>query len=126
MRIASNEVSFSTSAAWDDIYSNRGGSPAFRKSEVWHSPTRGFPASVLFTIEPKEHSRMRRAMGPGFTERAVLEQELIVQHYADLFVQRLRERISAASDKATTVNIVEWFNFLLFDITGDEEVQYHE
>lgn len=75
-------------------------------------------------------------MDPAFTERAVAQQEPLVQKYVDMLIERLNERVSASADKSTIINVVEWFNFLTFDITGDlgfgesfhclEEVQYHE
>jgi cytochrome P450 len=134
VRIAPDELSFAMSAAWDDIYSNQG-QVAFPKSKTWHGNPPGYDTSVFNALDAKDHARQRRAMDPGFTERAVLRQEPIVQGYADQLIQRLSERTSASAQKSTTINIVEWLNFIAFDIIGDlgfgesfhclEEVKYH-
>ncbi|KAF2115522.1 cytochrome P450 [Lophiotrema nucula] len=119
VRTAPNELSFTNPAAWDDIYSNRDGanSEAFRKSELWHGNPEGGAASVFVTTDLKEHARIRRFMDPAFSERAVLQQEPILQEYVGLCINKLRERSSA--EGKTTINIVDWFNFTLFDIIGD-------
>lgn len=119
VRVAPNELSFRDPAAWDDIYSNTNGanSEAFKKSEIWHGNPDGGPSSVFTTIDFKEHARLRRYMDPAFSERAVSQQEPIIQNYVSLCIKKLHERTSA--NGRTAVNIVDWFNFTLFDIIGD-------
>lgn len=135
VRVAPDELSFANSVAWEDIYSNRGSSPAFPKSEIRHGSPANEPSSIFTQIDVKEHARVRRAMDPGFTERAIVRQEFILQEYVNLFIHRLDERVSASDNGAIIIKVVEWFNFVLFDIIGDlafgesfhclEEVQYH-
>src|SRR4051812_9388000 len=67
---------------------------AFRKSELWHGNPEGEPASVFTTIDFKEHARIRRFMDPAFSERAILQQEPILQEYVSLCINKLRERSS--------------------------------
>jgi cytochrome P450 len=119
VRVAPNELSFTDPTAWDDIYSNKDGAnaEAFKKSEIWHGNPDGGPSSVFTTIDLKEHARIRRFMDPAFSERAVLQQEPIIQDYVSTCIRKLRERLS--NDGRVTVNIVDWFNFTLFDIIGD-------
>jgi cytochrome P450 len=119
VRIAPDELSFARTDAWNDIYSNHGAAPAFPKSKVWHDKQPGRPMSVLNAIDPKTHARYRRAIDPGFTERAVLMQESIVQDYVDRFITKMRAMANAAPDKATVVNIVQWYNYVTFDLIGD-------
>jgi cytochrome P450 len=90
---------------------------AFKKSEIWPGNPEGGPAPVFTTIDLKEHARIRRFMDPAFSDRAVLQQEPILQDYVSLCINKLRERCSPIG--STTVNIVDWFNFTLFDIIGD-------
>ncbi|KAF2011846.1 cytochrome P450 [Aaosphaeria arxii CBS 175.79] len=115
VRIAPNELSFSEAAAWDDIYSNTDGAnpKAFKKGEIWHGNLEPGPSSVFTTIDFKEHGRIRKFMDPAFSERAVLQQEPIIRKHVDTCINKLRSRPSR------TVNIVDWFNFTLFDIIGD-------
>ncbi|KAI9708933.1 MAG: hypothetical protein M1820_003627 [Bogoriella megaspora] len=119
IRIAPNELSFTSPNAWDDIYSNRDGAnpEAFRKSDLWHGNPEGGAASVFVTPDLKEHARIRRFMDPAFSERAVLQQEPILQRHVDLCMRKIRDRLSTQGK--TMVNIVDWFNFTLFDIIGD-------
>jgi cytochrome P450 len=119
LRIAPNELSFTNPTAWDDIYSNRDGanSEAFRKSELWHGNPEGGPASVFTTIDLKEHVRIRRFMDPAFSDKAFLQQEPILQDYVSLCINKLRKQSSPQGN--TTINIVDWFNFILFHIIGD-------
>lgn len=56
-------------------------------------------------------------MDPAFSERAVLQQEPILQEYVGLCIGKLQER-SSATGKAI-VNIVDWLRFTLFDIIGE-------
>lgn len=119
VRIAPNELSFINPAAWDDIYSNTDGAnpKAFKKTEIWHGNLEPGASSVFTTIDFKEHSRIRRFMDPAFSEKAVLQQETIVQGYVNACIDKLRQRTSSKGE--TTVNIVDWLNFTLFDIIGD-------
>ena len=119
VRIAPNELSFARTDAWSDIYSNRGGANAFPKSKVWHDKQPGRPMSVLNAIDPKVHARFRRAIDPGFTERAVLMQESIVQEYVEKFISKIRAMAEAGPDKAAVINVVQWYNYVTFDLIGD-------
>jgi cytochrome P450 len=56
-------------------------------------------------------------MDPAFSERAVLQQEPVLQEYVSLCVDKLRGRFSTKGQ--TTVNIVDWLNFTLLDIISD-------
>lgn len=119
VRIAPNELSFANPDAWDDIYSMKDGAnpEAFKKCELWHGNLEPGPSSVFTTIDFRAHGRIRRFMDPAFSEKAVLQQEPIVQSYVSIFIDRIRERSSSSG--RTTVNIVEWINFTLIDIIGD-------
>jgi hypothetical protein len=119
VRIAPNELSFARTDAWNDIYSNLGVANAFPKSKVWHSKQPGKPMSVLNAIDPKTHARFRRAIDPGFTERAVLMQESIMQGYINKFISKISAMASSNPDKAVVVNIVYWYNYVTFDLIGD-------
>ncbi|KAF2787551.1 cytochrome P450 [Melanomma pulvis-pyrius CBS 109.77] len=119
IRIAPNELSFARTDAFHDIYSNRGAAPAFPKSLVWHDKQPGRPMSVLNAIDPKVHARFRRAIDPGFTERAVLTQESIVQEYVGKFISKIRSMADANPDKTAVVNVVQWYNYVTFDLIGD-------
>jgi cytochrome P450 len=118
VRIAPDEISFVRPDAWQDVYSNAPGRPAFPKSKLWHGSAPGRPMSILNALDPKVHSRFRKAMEPGFTERAVRLQEPIIQSYVSLFIKQL-DSLVATSDEGIVTDIVRWFGFVTFDLIGD-------
>jgi cytochrome P450 len=58
---------------------------------------------------------MRRLLSYAFSEQALRTQEDIVTSYIDLMISKLRSRAAAG----TPVDIMRYFNFTTFDITGD-------
>lgn len=105
VRTAPNELSCRNPAAWTDIYSNSDGVKAFPKSEIWHGNPDGGPASVFVARNLKDHARIGRFVDPAFSERAVLSQQPVLQKYANLCVEKVRDR-AKANDGSTTVNII--------------------
>ena len=69
--------------------------------------------SVVSAASEADHSRMRRVLAPGFSEKAVREQEPLIQEYVDLLMNLLHE----ASVKGPQ-NIVSWYELIAFDIIG--------
>jgi cytochrome P450 len=118
VRIAPDEISFARPDAWQDVYSNASGRQAFPKSKLWHGSAPGRPMSILNALDPKVHSRFRKAMEPGFTERAVRLQEPIIQSYVSLFIKQL-DSLVATSDEGIVTDIVRWLGFVTFDLIGD-------
>lgn len=118
IRIAPDELSFARADAWHDVYSNSPGRPALPKSALWHSGQPGRPKSILNALDPKIHTRFRKAMEPGFTEKAVRMQENIIQTYVATLISKLGDLVSANRDGAV-VNVVNWFGFTTFDLIGD-------
>lgn len=70
----------------------------------------------ILSANDADHSRYRRLLSHAFSDRALREQEPLLQHYIDFLVRRLREY---ASTPSSTVDMVQWFNFTTFDIVGD-------
>ncbi|CAG8971515.1 hypothetical protein HYALB_00005411 [Hymenoscyphus albidus] len=118
VRIAPDELSFARPDAWHDVYSNRGGQSALPKSSLWHSAPPGRPSSILNALDPKIHTRFRKAMESGFTEKAVRTQESTIQSYVESLISRLNKVVSAGEGEAV-VDIVKWFGFTTFDLIGD-------
>ncbi|RAL15545.1 uncharacterized protein BO97DRAFT_461218 [Aspergillus homomorphus CBS 101889] len=85
----------------------------------------------LLAANGPEHARQRAALNRAFAERALREQEHYFQDHIDLFLQRLDLRCAAAE----TVKMVQWVEFLAFDLIGTlafssslqclESQQYH-
>lgn len=118
VRIAPDELSFTSSAAWKKIYGQR--KPEFPKA----LDGRGIaPPSIgghksLMTEEQDRHLRLRRAINPAFTDKALREQEYYFQSHSDNFIGQLKRRCSRREGTAV-VDMSEWFNLLAFDIVSD-------
>ncbi|RYC56703.1 hypothetical protein CHU98_g9512 [Xylaria longipes] len=116
--LAPNEVTFARAEAWSDIFQLR--SDRFLKDPIWWKRQPGSPDSLISAIDPETHARMRKALAPGFTSRALSAQEPILQQYVNLLVERLTEQTIKQPDiNGVEIDIAPWFNFVAFDIFGD-------
>ncbi|KAI6782256.1 uncharacterized protein J7T54_008342 [Emericellopsis cladophorae] len=121
VRIAPDEVSFiSGETAWQDIYGVHTGAKAARgkylKDRRWFAAPYNDTWSIL-QADAEAHPRMRKAIAPAFGDRAIREQEPLIQGYVSLFIQRLHEQVEGPS--RGQVDIVRWFNYFTFDIIAD-------
>ena len=101
VRFSPNEVSFNTAQGWTDIYSFKN-QPQLPKPATRSEP--GRPPSII-SANDTDHSRMRRALAHGFSERALREQEGLMQGYIDLLISKLKD--VAVSGQPT--NMVRWY-----------------
>lgn len=63
---------------------------------------------------------MRKLLTPGFTARALRDQEPIVQRYVNLLIERLQEQVGKdAETSPAEIDLVPWLNYTAFDIFGD-------
>ncbi|CAO2654499.1 Nn.00g112320.m01.CDS01 [Neocucurbitaria sp. VM-36] len=119
VRVAPNEVSFiSAETAWPDIYGFRTGkykdTGAYLKDRSWFPMPLNKTWSIIAAGE-EEHSRMRRNLSHAFSDKALRQQETLVQSYVDLLVQRLGGNAAEGKD----VDIMRWYNYTTFDIIAD-------
>jgi cytochrome P450 len=91
----------------------------FLKDLTWWKANPGMPDSMISIIDPKQHARIRNLLAPGFTPRALKEQEDILHLYVNLLVERIRELASKEPECGAIIDVVRWFNFTTFDIFGD-------
>ena len=117
VRLSPNEVSFIEASAWDDIYGHSLRNPHFPKDPIWHAPAPNGVRSIL-SANDADHARFRRLLVPGFSEKALREQEPLIQSYMELFITRLLQKTTATDNGMASVNIVQWFSFIAFDIIG--------
>ena len=106
VRYAPREVSFITDQAWQDVYGfKKMGHPQNPKP-----PNRreaGRPPSLI-NANDADHSRMRRALAHGFSDKALREQEPILQTYVNLLVDRLKD----VAMEGKPADMVKWSVFL--------------
>jgi hypothetical protein len=112
VRVAPNELSYNLPDAWEDI-NGRGGSRAENRRPEW------FVSSKIHTIigaNENDQKRMKTILAPGFSHAALEGQEDIIKKHMDLFVRQMRE---ASHGGRQPLNLIEWTNYLTFDIIGD-------
>ncbi|KAL5362254.1 cytochrome P450 [Aspergillus floccosus] len=117
VRVSPNELAFNSAQAWEDIYGFKtGGRKNMHKDPIHVGSVDPLPgASTLTMSDDNNHARQRRALSHSFSERALKEQEHIIQMYVDKLIQNLKRM--AANDEE--FNMVNWLNFTTFDIIGD-------
>ena len=87
----------------------------------------------ILSANDADHARYRRLRSHAFSERALSQQEELITSSIHLLISRPRERTS--SSDAAVVDLVQCFDFTIFDIVGDlslgesfhclEESRYH-
>ncbi|KAL8322442.1 hypothetical protein RB597_008260 [Gaeumannomyces tritici] len=74
----------------------------------------GGDAKPMISCDPVNHARHRRIIGSAFSDPAVRAYEPVVTERTTLLLTRLEEH----SARQQAVDIVDWFNFAMFDITS--------
>lgn len=117
VRVSPNELSFNSAQSWEDIYGFKtGGRKNMHKDPIHVGSVDPLPgASTLTMADDTNHARQRRALSHSFSERALRDQEYIIQHYVDILITKLKSK----ADQAEEFNLVNWLNFTTFDIIGD-------
>jgi cytochrome P450 len=118
VRVTPNELSFiSGETAWQDIYGFRIGkhkTGPYLKDQSWFAPGPK-EAYALIGADETMHSRMRRNLSHAFSDKALREQERLMQRLVDLLVQKLYEQ----AEDGNAVDLMRWYNFTTFDIISD-------
>uniref|UniRef100_L7IPR2 Cytochrome P450 3A19 n=1 Tax=Pyricularia oryzae (strain P131) TaxID=1143193 RepID=L7IPR2_PYRO1 len=131
VRVGPNELSFATEDALKAIHNPPPGQPMFTKkgtiesllaSLIWSAP------NLLSTHDKATHKRLRNALQPAFTAKALLEQEGISQYHIDKEVEKM---LSVGSkDPKSVLNLSEEVAGMIWDIVGDlsfgEPLQRHQ
>ena len=119
VRIAPNEVSFISASAWQDLYGHNPGRGTTPKSPLHYAAG---PTGVhsLFTANDSEHSRYRRLLAQGFSDKSLREWEPILQAHTSHLINSLRHKIiSSSTPGSAVVNLVDWFSFTGYDIISE-------
>ncbi|KAK5109562.1 hypothetical protein LTR62_006913 [Meristemomyces frigidus] len=112
VRIAPNELSYVDAQAWKDIYLN----PLLERNGVWFrklSPAE--PWSIMGSHEA-DHARFRRAYMGAFSDQAIKQHSQLLESYVDVMMQKFTDM---GAEGSLALNIIDWFNFITFDISGD-------
>ena len=107
VRISPNEVSFISESAWQDIYGFRTGKlkghETMLKDPAWYAPPPG--GSHIIVANDEDHSRYRKTLSHAFSEKALAQQEVLLQGYVDLFINKMKETIS---DTTAPQDMCQW------------------
>lgn len=116
VRLAPNELTYTSATALREIYGNRGGKKSMPpQTSLGKNDDKMFGATSFLWLPHAEHQRHRKVLATSFSEASLKAQEPIILGYAGLLTKELRERAS----RGEIVDIWAWFNFLTFDVIGD-------
>ena len=116
VRTAPGELSYISPEALKTIYGHHQPGEGFRKNPAFFQPATNGIHSIL-TSEGDAHSQVRRNLLPAFSDKALLEQQDILQHFTGQLICKLRERIKASG--SDQVDLFEWYIWTTFDLIGD-------
>ncbi|KAF5021010.1 hypothetical protein F66182_6941 [Fusarium sp. NRRL 66182] len=111
VRVAPDELSFSTSQAWKELLGRRKNAIGENGKDRIHY-AEGLD-SVLGAPKDK-HARFRRILTQGFSNRAMLEQEAIIKGHIDNLFNKLHELCHHGP-----IDMTKWFEFVALDIITD-------
>lgn len=122
VRIAPDELSYTTGTAWKKIYGQR--APAeFEKCldgrGIAGPNMKNTKVSGIVTAPHERHARLRRAILPAFSDRALKEQEGFLQLYTDKLVAQLRRACRAGESQAAEEDMSRWYALMAFDVISD-------
>jgi len=85
IRIAPNELAYTTAQAWKDIFAYHPGKEEFPKDpRKVQRPPNGI--RNILGAERENHARYRRLLSHSFSEKGMREQEGLIKQYVDLFI----------------------------------------
>ncbi|KAL4781971.1 cytochrome P450 [Aspergillus varians] len=114
VRIAPNELSFISAPAWSDIYGRSAGRTPLPRDKTFFNEMLVSPQTITMAND-ENHARLRRSMAPGFSPRALRDQEPIIQKNVNLLIAQLEKRAA----QGLLTDLRDWYNFATFDLIGD-------
>ncbi len=105
LRIGPNELTYINPSVWKEIYGYNSGRPELVKDPRTHDGMGTVPAIINANTE--HHAYLRKLLSHGFSDKALREQEPVIQEFVDLLIRRLGEE-SSKGDKPLDMAI--WFN----------------
>lgn len=113
VRYTYNDVSFITADAYKTIYGHKtGGAREFGKD--FRLYRQGRPAPSLIVTKHEDHKRQRKLLSHAFSHKALSEQNDLLMHYVNLFIEKLTQK----AREGESVDMVAWYNFATFDLIG--------
>lgn len=117
VRIAPDELSYSTGEAWKGIYGHATvDKKATEKDPRFYGQSFNRAPDIIRAAGP-DHSRFRRNFSHAFSEKALRDQQELIRHYVDMLIDRLHRTVK--NDPNGKLDIVRLYNLTTFDIMGD-------
>ncbi|KAI0471291.1 isotrichodermin C-15 hydroxylase [Xylaria cf. heliscus] len=114
VRIAPNELVFSTPQAITDIYGS-----AVKNHETFvktsFSDFDVGDGGITWEQDPARHRQVSKRLSPVFSTKSIRAKEHVLHMYIDLFVEKMRELGSSRDG----VELPKWVNWLAMDISAD-------
>ncbi|KAK8080117.1 Cytochrome P450 monooxygenase alt3 [Apiospora hydei] len=121
VRIAPDELSYTgTGDSWKTIYGRRGPNEFTKCLDgraIAGPNIRAAAADGIISAPHEKHARLRRAVAPAFSERALREQEGFLQLYTGKLMEQLRRccRDGASGPQ----DMQRWYSLFAFDVMSD-------
>ncbi|KAL4806041.1 cytochrome P450 [Aspergillus unguis] len=115
VRIAPNELLFTTLPAFEEIYghaNNKKNRVAFLKSSFYDNPDEMSPLGA--ERDPVHHANTRRLLAHAYSESSLTKQAPLLVKHVDGFISQIAKFGGAAEG----IDVDQWFNWLTFDIIG--------
>ncbi|KAJ4397850.1 hypothetical protein N0V93_002087 [Gnomoniopsis smithogilvyi] len=87
VRFCPDELSYTDAQAWKDIYCYVKGQPENSKAPGFHLEIGTTPSMMVAPVEA--HARARRIFSPGFSDRALKQQEPLFRRYTGFLMSKL-------------------------------------
>lgn len=65
--------------------------------------------------DPVQHNRMKRSLAGGFSNKALLEQEALIDECINQFIWK----VGQAGAGAEGLNVKQWYEMIAFDVLGE-------
>lgn len=114
VRIAPNELAYVDANAWKDILGHNPKSEETGKWAEFYRPSDKQPEDLI-SADRELHSKLRRLLSHGFSDRSMREQEPIIRSYVDKLMKRLSENCKGGKEP---LDLEKWYNFMTFDVSA--------
>jgi hypothetical protein len=105
VRVAPDELSFSSAAAVKEIYGyQKGGRPELVKDKKYH---KFVSEPILINADREYHGILRKLLSHGFSESGLRAQEAVIQEHVSMLMLRLREH---GHEGQVAVDVTRWYN----------------
>ncbi|KAI0433165.1 averantin oxidoreductase [Xylaria sp. FL1042] len=114
VRTGPNELSYINPVQWREIYGFKPqGQKEFFKDPQYHSGMK--PNNTIINSDKQNHSYIRKLLAHGFAETSLRNQEPVLKEFIDTMIRRLHEE---GRNGEQSLDIMSWYNFLVFDFIG--------